>query len=204
MFIEYDRRWNCYVTNVKLRLGVRLHNVRAVIDTGATNTTVALDALVGNNTVERLSRKLDDYAKETGIARSVIRGATEETNITKAYTYNACFDNAIVGGHLMRKFHVKIMVNGARGISVIGNDFLNMCNYSHKQGEHQLIVENPDEQKYYDSFVGLRALGNEQLNILLSNIEKDEKEDFLTAEDPIEAEILRRGVEIMKTGKLNF
>lgn len=114
------------------------------------------------------------------MSQVVIKGATEDSNVCKTYAYDVCLDNAFVGGHLMRKFHARVMINGASNISVIGNDFLNMCDYQHTAGECRLIVKNPNEQKYYKNFNKKNALSNEQLNILFleKKVEVVLEEDF--------------------------
>ena len=73
----------------------------------------------------------------------------------------------------MRKFHVRVMINGASNISVIRNDFLNMCKYYHNAGEYQLTIENPIEQKHYASFSGSKVLSNDCWNVLFSSIEEE-------------------------------
>lgn len=42
MVTEYDEGWNCYKTSVKLKFGERKHDLDAIIDTGASYTTIAL------------------------------------------------------------------------------------------------------------------------------------------------------------------
>lgn len=74
------------------------------------------------------------------------------------------------------------MINGASNVSVIGNDFLNMCDYQHTAGEHRLLVKNLDEQKYYENFNRKNALSNEQLNILFLE-KKDKKVEVVLEED---------------------
>lgn len=73
------------------------------------------------------------------------------------------------------------MINGASNVSVIGNDFLDMCDYQHTAGEHRLLVKNLDEQKYYEYFNRKNALSNEQLNILF--LEKNDKKVEVVLEE---------------------
>ena len=151
--------------------------MRAVLDTGATHTVIAFNALLGNDVnveeVKGLVGKLDECAREKGMSQVVIKGATEDA---------VCFDNGFVGGHLMRKFHARVIINGASNVSVIGNDFLDVCDYQHTAGEHRLLVKNPDEQKYYENFNRKNALSNEQLNILFLE-KKDKKVEVVLEED---------------------
>lgn len=79
-------------------------------------------------------------------------GATLSKKKEQEYTYSICFRNVSVSGHYMDKFHMDIMVHGSEDICVIGNDFLNMCNYQHRAGEKHLVIENPNAQRYYDRF----------------------------------------------------
>lgn len=74
------------------------------------------------------------------------------------------------------------MINGASNVSVIGNDFRDMCDYQHTAGEHRLLVKNLDEQKYYENFNRKNALSNEQLNILFLE-KKDKKVEVVLEED---------------------
>lgn len=172
MVTEYDEGWNCYKTSVKLKFGERKHDLDAIIDTGASYTTIALYALLDGDAdmVSKASAKLADYVREAGVKCAAVRGATEEPDATKACTYDACFNDVIVGGFQVRKFHVKILVNGAKNICVIGNDFLNMCDYQHKARKRQLVVENLDSSEYYKSFGAESMLNSEQLNVLLANM----------------------------------
>lgn len=104
--------------------------MRIAYDEGyATNTMIVLSALVKEQILLDFSHKLERHAQKAGVRRAVIRSVAEESNTAEIYAYDACFDNVIVGGHLMKKLHARIMMNGARGICVIGNDFLNMCKY---------------------------------------------------------------------------
>lgn len=171
---------------VVVRVGDNWYHLRAVLDTGATHTVIAFNALLGNDVnvekVKGLVKKLDEYVREKGMSQVVIKGATEDSDVCKTYAYAVCFDNAFVGGHLMRKFHARVMINGASNVSVIGNDFLNMCDYQHTAGEHRLLVKNPDEQKYYEYFNRKNALSNEQLNILFLE-KKDKKVEVVLEED---------------------
>lgn len=171
MITEYDEEWNCYKINIKLKFGERKHDLDAVIDTGASYTTIGLYALLDGDIdmVLKISAKLADYAQRIGIKCAAVRGATEEPDATKACTYDACFDNVNVGGFQVRKFHVKILINGAKNICVIGNDFLNMCDYQHKAKKRQLIIENFDGSEYYKSFGMESVLSSEQLNMLLAD-----------------------------------
>lgn len=169
----YDKVNDCYRVYVKIKIGERWCYLKAVLDTGATHTVIALGELVRKSEVLKSSEKFDAYAREKGIKQVRIKGATVDSDIRKTYAYDACFDNVFVGGHLMRKFHARVMINGASNISVIGNDFLNMCKYYHNAGEYQLTVENPIEQKYYASFSGSKVLSNECLNVLFSSIEEE-------------------------------
>ncbi len=84
-------------------------------------------------------------------------------------------------GYRFRQFHARVMINGASNVSVIGNDFLDMCDYQHTAGEHRLLVKNPDEQKYYEYFNRKNALSNEQLNILF--LEKNDKKVEVVLEE---------------------
>lgn len=177
MDVKYDRVSNCYRTEIRVKVGDDWRYLQPVIDTGATNTTVAFDALVdkdsSNDNLEKLWNKLSGYAKEVGVNRVIIHSAAKESDTAEIYAYDVCLENVIIGGHLMKKFHARIMMNGAKGICVIGNDFLNMCRYYHNAGEYQLTVENPVEQKYYESFAERKVLSNDQLNTLLSESESD-------------------------------
>lgn len=74
------------------------------------------------------------------------------------------------------------MINGASNVSVIGNDFRDMCDYQHTAGEHRLLVKNLDEQKYYENFNRKNVLSNEQLNILFLE-KKDKKVEVVLEED---------------------
>lgn len=65
MYVVYDKKYNCYVANIKLKVGKHLRNLRAVIDTGATNTTIALESLVKESEVLRVYQKIDHYAQNT-------------------------------------------------------------------------------------------------------------------------------------------
>ncbi len=145
--------------------------------------------------VGKVTSSLDRYAQKFGINRVTIHGATKESGIVSTYAYDACFDNVIVGGHLMKKLRARIMINGAKGICVIGNDFLNMCKYYHNAGEHWLAVENSVEQRYYESFSGKRVLHNSQLDILLS---ENSIGGCMLEEDDIAAETLRKSEKILK------
>ena len=106
MRIAYDEGYNCYVTNIKLRVGRYMRSLRAVIDTGATNTMIALSALVKEQILLDFSHKLKRHAQKAGVRRAVIRSVAEESNTAEIYAYDACFDNVIVGGHLMKKLQM--------------------------------------------------------------------------------------------------
>lgn len=45
----YDRVNDCYRIPVVVRVGDNWYHLRAVIDTGATHTVIAFNALLGNN-----------------------------------------------------------------------------------------------------------------------------------------------------------
>ena len=70
-----------------------------------------------------------------------------------------------------------------------------MCKYYHNAGEHQLTVENPVEQRYYESFSGKRVLHNSLLDILLFENSVD---GCMLEEDDIAVETLRKGEKILK------
>lgn len=171
MDIQYLEINNCYDVVIKIPIAKAFTEIHTIVDTGASNTTISLDMLMHENPSDHTIRQLDKCAQELGIYPHPLRGATVARDIEEAYTYAACFKNVVVGGHFMEKFHMNIMVRGAENICVIGNDFLNMCNYQHKAGEKRLVIENPNAQKYYDSFGRNHVLEGRQLNMLFSDSE---------------------------------
>lgn len=181
MNVQYLAINNCYDVTVKIPIAETFTEIHAVIDTGASNTTISLDMLVHESPSDNIIGRLDKCAQELGIQARPLRGATVARNIEEAYTYAACFKNVVVGGHFIERFHMNIMLRGAENICVIGNDFLNMCNYQHKAGEKCLVIENPNIQKYHDSFGKTHVLEGKQLNMLLSGSEDkaEVKEDLM-------------------------
>ena len=134
---------------------------------------MSFDILTNGRLSSRLIEQLNALTQKLNIRPGYLRGATvSKENEKRAYTYPACFKNVIVGGHYMEKFHVNIMIDGAENMCVIGNDFLNMCNYQHKAGEKQFMLESPNMEKYYKSFGTESVLSSEQLNVLLANTEE--------------------------------
>lgn len=129
MIIEYDKQWICYLLNLQIKFGTQQHELKAIIDTGATNTVIALNTITPKTIFLEIVKKLDDYAQRENIKRIIIRGSNKNLDVTETYAYNAYFDNVIIGGYQMKKFHARIMVNGEKDICVIENNFLNICNY---------------------------------------------------------------------------
>lgn len=176
METEYRTNNNCYRTKTMIPLLSKPFEFYAVIDTGASSTTMALETLINDKPSGDLIKSLDEHAQRLGIRPQPLHGGTVKRNKEDAYTYAACFKNVIVGGHLMEKFYVNIMINGADDIFVIGNDFLNAYNYQHKAGENKLVIENPNTQKYNENLERLHTLNSKLLSTLRSmELTVDEK-----------------------------
>lgn len=84
----YDRANNCYRVPVKIKIGNRWCYLKAVLDTGATHTAIALGELVRKSEILKASKKIDNYAREKGMAQIVIKGATEDSSVCKTYAYD--------------------------------------------------------------------------------------------------------------------
>ncbi len=175
METEYRTSSNRYRTKILIPLLSKLFEFYAVIDTGASSTTMALETLINDKPSEGLIKSLDEYAQRLGIKSCPLHGGTMKRNKEDAYTYVTCFKNVIIGGHFMKKFYANIMINGADDIFVIGNDFINACNYQHRAGENKLVIENPNAQKYNGNLERLHILSSEQLSMLLFNLESGEE-----------------------------
>ena len=78
METEYRTSSNCYRTKILIPLLSKLFEFYAVIDTGASSTTMALETLINDKPSEGLIKSLDEYAQRLGIKSCPLHGGTVE------------------------------------------------------------------------------------------------------------------------------
>ena len=132
------------VYNVPIRLGMDYFDAK--FDTGSSATVIAASVFYEGWSDEEL-KKLRLFCEEKGCT---IREFTSASG-HKLSGYPVVAKDILIGETSFREFHYYLIIDGRKEMSLIGDDFIENCKYTHEPHEN-IDITGFD----FDSYCGLR------------------------------------------------
>lgn len=137
-------------------------------DTGAVNTVIGLRTLFKYLSKNNLDKLLNMF-EISGIHKEKFNSASGDA----LYGYPCVLHDVEVSGIRIKNFCFYIIVNDKRTLSLLGNDFISFCDFSHKKGE-DIIITNYNDVEAYKSFM----IKSQSKVLELDEIFKDINSDY--------------------------
>ena len=110
----------------------------AEFDTGAGTTIISLDVFTGKIADEK-REKIKDFFSQKSVLAEEFRSASGDS----IYGYPVYADGAVIGGVSFPSFTYYLIVENKRSLALIGHDFIDHCQFSHKFGD-DIIIDDFD------------------------------------------------------------
>lgn len=116
---------NGTVYNVPIRIGMDYFDAK--FDTGSSTTVIAASVFYDGWSDEE-TKKLEKFCESKGCSRREFTSASGHPLVG----YPVVAKDILVGNANFQEFHYYLITNGRREMSLIGDDFIENCKYTHE------------------------------------------------------------------------
>lgn len=141
--VEYDKikmRYTLMFKNLGIGDGTAIF---MKFDTGAVNTVIGLRTLFKYLSKNNLDNLISMF-ESSGIHKERFNSASGD----ELYGYPCILHDVEISGTSIKNFCFYIIVNDKRTLSLLGNDFISFCDFSHKEGGDIIITKYNDTEAY--------------------------------------------------------
>ena len=129
---------NGTVYNVPLRIGMDFFDAK--FDTGSSTTVISASVFYDGWSDAEMS-KLRSFCEGKGCELREFTSASGH----KIAGYPVVANDVLIGKTIFKKFYYYLIINGRREMSLLGDDFIDNCSYTHEPHDDVEITQFDDD-----------------------------------------------------------